>query len=272
LSGLGGDELFGGYSRYLDEGTGLIRNVFRYAPAVASWLAPTVDRWNYFYAEELRMAGDPSREWRAYMKRFEISSPGWMRQLGVPNEGRAEQTFADLWNRFPGKDSITRRQFVDQHTYLPETILALTDRMAMANSLEVRTPFLDYRLVRLAQRINGAMKQNRQDFKIILKKALGKRCPPAILHRPKWGFDTPLHRWVAQPELFEILKRLPHGYLVAQGWVKRAPLAAMVESPATATVHARRLWILLVLEVWLGVHRRNSPPSESLLDVVCATA
>jgi asparagine synthase (glutamine-hydrolysing) len=272
LSGLGGDELFGGYSRYLDAGTGRIRGLFQHAPGAARWLAPTVDRWNYAWAEELRLAGDQSREWRAYMKRFEISNPGFMRQLGVPAKGRAEETFAELWNRFPGKDSITRRQFVDQHTYLPETILALTDRMAMANSLEVRTPFLDYRLVRLSQRIASASKQNQHDFKIVLKKALGKRCPPEILSRRKWGFDTPLHRWVAQPELFEVLKRLPHGYLVAQGWVKREPLAAMVASPATATVHARRLWILLVLEVWLTVHRRKSPPTESLLDLVCAAA
>jgi asparagine synthetase B (glutamine-hydrolysing) len=98
------------------------------------------------------------------MKRFEISSPGLMRHLGVPAAGRADETFAGLWARFPGKDIISQRQFVDQHTYLPETILMLTDRMAMANSLEVRTPFLDYRLVLLAQRIGGALKQNANDF------------------------------------------------------------------------------------------------------------
>ena len=272
LSGLGGDELFGGYSRYLDAGPGRIRTLFQHFPFLARQLAPQVGRWNYAWSEELRLAGDHSREWRAYMQRFEISNPGLMRQLGVPADGRAEETFAALWHRFPGNDLISQRQFVDQHTYLPETILMLTDRMAMANSLEVRTPFLDYRLVRLAQRIGGALKQNANDFKIVLKKALGHRCPPEILNRPKWGFDTPLRRWVAQPELYNVLKRLPEGRIVEQGWVKREPLAALIATPEAASVNARRLWILLILEVWLNVHQRTSPPSESLVELLCVAA
>lgn len=272
LSGLGGDELFGGYSRYLDNGPGRIRAMFQNTPGAARRLAPYMDRWNYWWAEELRLASDPGREWRAYMKRFEISNPGVLRDLGVPAKGRADEQFEQLWRRYPGKDPISQRQFVDQHTYLPETILALTDRMAMANSLEVRTPFLDYRLVRLSQRIGGALKQNAQDFKIVLKKALGRRCPPEILSRPKWGFDTPLRRWVAQPDLFEVLRRLPDGLLVEQGWVKREALAELVATPQSASVHARRVWILLVLEVWLGVHGRQSCPSESLVDLACAAA
>ncbi|HLG98188.1 MAG TPA: asparagine synthase (glutamine-hydrolyzing) [Bryobacteraceae bacterium] len=272
LSGLGGDELFGGYSRYVDAGPGRIRRFFRHAPAAAKRLAPRLESWNYYWAEELRLASDPGREWRAYMKRFEISNPGMLRDLGMPYQGRADEQFEQLWRRYPGKDAISQRQFVDQHTYLPETILALTDRMAMANSLEVRTPFLDYRLVRLSQRINGALKQNARDFKIILKKALGHRCPPEVLNRPKWGFDTPLRRWVAQPDLFEVLQRLPHGLAVEQGWVKRQPVADLVATPQTASVNARRLWILLVLEVWLSIHRRQESPAESLVDVVCAAA
>ncbi len=272
LSGLGGDELFGGYSRYLDSGLGRIRKLFQHFPALARQLAPRVDSWNYAWAEELRLAGDRSRDWRAYMQRFEIANPGLMRQLGVPADGRADAAFAELWFRFSGQDSISQRQFVDQHTYLPETILMLTDRMAMANSLEVRTPFLDYRLVRLAQQIGSALKQNANDFKIVLKQALGHRCPPEILNRPKWGFDTPLRHWVAQPSLYNVLQRLPEGRLVEQGWVKREPLAGMVATPQLASVNARRLWNLLILEVWLNVHLRTTAPSESLLDLLCVAA
>jgi hypothetical protein len=106
----------------------------------------------------------------------------------------------------------------------------------------------------------------------VLKKALGHRCPPEILNRPKWGFDTPLRRWVSRPELYNILKRLPDGKLIEQGWVSREPLAGMVATPELAMVHARRLWALLILEVWLNVHKRPSPPSESLLDLLCVAA
>ena len=107
---------------------------------------------------------------------------------------------------------MSRRQFIDQHTYLPDQILAVTDRMSMAKSLEVRVPFMDYRLVRLTQRVPGKLKQNSGDFKILLKKTLGQRCPPEILARPKWGFDTPCAGWVSNPGfiiLFEVCLKAP---------------------------------------------------------------
>ena len=71
LSGLGGDELFGGYSRYMDPGTGRIRRVFQHAPAAAKTLAPrSSDHYNYPWAEELRQPSSPSMAWRSYLHRL----------------------------------------------------------------------------------------------------------------------------------------------------------------------------------------------------------
>ena len=77
----------------------------------------------------------------------------------------------------------------------------------MANGLEVRVPFMDYRIVRLSQLLNGQQKQTPEDFKIFLKEALGKRCPPQLLTCPKWGFSTTLKNWVSQPEVFACIQR-----------------------------------------------------------------
>src|SRR6202140_5118386 len=209
LSGLGGDELFGGYSRYLDPGPGRIRRVFRHAPLAARALAPIVVRCHNPWAEELHLAGDPSLSWRSYLHRLQIFDTHGLRSIGFPASGRTHEIFESLWNKYPGTDSVSRFQFIDQHTYLPDQIIALTDRMSMANSLEVRVPFLDYRLVRLAEGIPGKWKQTVSDFKILLKRSLGKRCTPEILNRQKSGFDTPLSRWVRQPAIFEIIRALP---------------------------------------------------------------
>jgi asparagine synthase (glutamine-hydrolysing) len=270
LSGLGGDELFGGYSRYLDPGAGKIRKIFQHAPSLARTLAPIVDRHSFHWAEELRLAGDPSMAWRSYLHKIQMVDSRALENLGFPATGRAEQTVESLWSKYPGSDSISRRQFVDQQTYLPDQILAITDRMSMAASLEVRVPFMDYRLVRFTQRVPGSLKQNPRDFKILLKKVLGERCPPEILSRPKWGFDTPLRRWVQQPGLYDLIRGLPEGAAVRQGWFKPESVRALVGDPETAGRNARRVWNLFVLDVWLQVHRRPSPPRESLSELLGA--
>jgi asparagine synthase (glutamine-hydrolysing) len=268
LSGLGGDELFGGYPRYIDPGQGRIRKVFQHAPAVARTLAPVVDRYNYHWAEELRLAGSPSMAWRSYLHRLQIFDSRSLEQIGFPATGRAEQTIASLWEKYPGTDAISRRQFIDQNTYLPDQILALTDRMSMAASLEVRVPFMDYRLVRFSQRVPGSLKQNPRDFKILLKKVLGERCPPEILNRPKWGFDTPLRRWVQQPGLYELIRGLPEGIAAKQGLLKPDGVGSLVADPQTASRYARRVWNLFVLDVWMQVHKRPSAPRETLSELL----
>ena len=272
LSGLGGDELFGGYSRYLDPGAGRIRKIFQHAPRAASALAPIVDRYNYPWAEELRLASSPSMAWRSYLHRLQIFDSRALEQIGFPAQGHAEETVESLWAKYPGADSVSRCQFIDQQTYLPDQILALTDRMSMANSLEVRVPFMDYRLVRFTQRIPGTLKQNSRDFKILLKNTLGKRCPPEVLSRPKWGFDTPLSKWVQQPALYELIRGLPEGAAVKQGLFNAEAIRALVQDAPTAGRFARRVWNLFVLDVWLQVHRRPAPPRETLSNLLMAYA
>ena len=131
--------------------------------------------------------------------------------------------------------------FIDQNTYLPDQILAVTDRMSMAASLEVRVPFMDYRLVRLTQQVPGKLKQNSGDFKILLKKALGQRCPAEILSRPKWGFDTPLRKWVRQPGLYQLIRSLPEGAAVREGLFRAEGIRPFVEDPDMVSRNARRV-------------------------------
>ena len=272
LSGLGGDELFGGYSRYLDPGPGRIRRAFRHAPSAARALAPIVVRYHNPWAEELHLAADPSLSWRSYLHRLQIFNTRGLHDIGFPASGRTHDIFESLWKRYPGTDSVSRFQFIDQHTYLPDQILALTDRMSMANSLEVRVPFLDYRLVRFAEGVPGAGKQNGQDFKMLLKRSLGDRCPRQILERPKSGFDTPLSRWVKQPAIFDLIQGLPEGYAAKQGLFNPRGIRALVHDVHTTGRFARRIWNMFVLDVWLQVNRRASAQQESLSELLGVAA
>ena len=268
LSGLGGDELFGGYARYRTRTPGRIRRAFRPAPGAAGALAALVSPWHPAWGEELRLASDAVLAWRDYLHLLEIFDTDAIERLGFPAVGHGEETIESLWNRYPGSDPVGRRQFIDQHTYLPDQILALTDRMSMASSLEVRVPFMDYRLVRLAQRIPTALKQVGDQYKIVLKRALGSRLPPTLLNRPKWGFDTPLASWVGGPAIFEALQALKTGALVGEGLISPAAVRTLVSTREGASSRARRVWSLLILEVWLRVRNRPSAPRESLSELL----
>ncbi len=272
LSGLGGDELFGGYSRYLDPGPGRIRRVFSRAPLAARALAPMIEQYHNPWAEELHMAGDPSLSWRSYLHRLQIFNSRGLQDIGFPASGKTHEIFESLWNKYPGTDSVSRFQFIDQHTYLPDQILAFTDRMSMANSLEVRVPFLDYRLVRLAEGIPTAWKQDARNFKILLKRSLGNRVPQQIVNRPKFGFDTPLSRWVKQPAIFELIKALPDGFAAKQGLFNPRGIRAIVQDAHTAGKFARRAWNLFILDIWLQVNKRPSSPQETLSELLGVAA
>jgi asparagine synthase (glutamine-hydrolysing) len=261
LSGLGGDELFGGYSRYVDGGTGRVKRFACAAPSLARSLVPVLEHVRPIWAEEVTLATDTSLAWRRYLRRLEIFDTKSLWELGFRTAGRTDSLMESLWNCYPGLDPIGHRQFIDQHTYLPDQILALTDRMSMAASLEARMPFMDFRLVQFAAQLPGGLKQSADDFKIYLKSALGNRVPPEILTRPKWGFDTPLSRWLTTPRMLPLVQRLPD---TLSDVVKSAYVQKLVRDGSSVRSYARRVWSLLVLAVWLQVHQSVAVPNGPL--------
>lgn len=257
LSGIGGDELFGGYSRYADSGVGRIRRLFRSTPYLAGALAPAFTLPAPAWAEELRLAADPRLDWRGYLHQLEIFDAGAIARLGLRGRGTAESLIESLWARYPGTDQVGRRQFIDQHTYLPDQILALTDRMSMAVSLEVRTPFLDPRLVRFAAALPADQKHAEGNYKVFLKRSLGSRVPKPLLTRPKWGFDAPTADWLVQPGIQPLLRRLPQ--LLGDVLCGRA-IRRYVQDEQAIRQHARHVWGLLTLAVWLHSYGASAAP------------
>ena len=122
--------------------------------------------------------------------------------------------------------------------------------------------------MRFSQSLSSPLKQTSSDFKIFLKEALGHNCPPSILNRQKWGFDTPLRQWVGQPELFECIRSLPEGMCVEEGLLSADGVRAITSSPEAARNAARKVWNLLVLEVWMRIRTRLSPPTETLQELL----
>jgi asparagine synthase (glutamine-hydrolysing) len=161
----------------------------------------------------------------------------------------AEHTLR-YWNTMAGSDHISCMLYTDLKTYLPGDILVKVDRMSMANSLEIRAPFLDYRIIEFAASLPSDLKIKGSSKKIILKKAFSHLLPESILNRPKHGFTVPLDVWFRgelkalgeasffqQPALYELISK----DAVKQLWQ---------EHQSRQRDHGTILWSLLMLALW----------------------
>ena len=126
----------------------------------------------------------------------------FLRQLGAYDPRAILET---LHRQAAGADLLSRLLYVDAKTWLPNDILIKADRMSMATSIELREPFLDYRLIEMAARIPSRYKIRNGQTKYVLKRALEGVLPREILHRPKMGFPTPL-AWMFRGDLYTYVR------------------------------------------------------------------
>jgi asparagine synthase (glutamine-hydrolysing) len=211
LSGVGGDELFGGYRRYLGENLqrkyGLLPDVVgqKWLPALLSRLPQ--DRhsgWKnqvrYASAFVQSATSDSAARYTSFITVFDSDMRARLLRRATTNGGKSSadssQVLARYFKRAVGADSLHQAIYVDLKTSLPDDLLALTDRMTMASSIECRAPFMDHELVELAGRMPSNLKVRGLTMKYVLKKALRSWLPRDILHRKKRGFGAPMGSWL----------------------------------------------------------------------------
>jgi asparagine synthase (glutamine-hydrolysing) len=150
-----------------------------------------------------------------------------------------------------GLDLLDSCVAIDFASYLPDDILVKLDRMAMANSLEGRAPFLDHKLVEFAVRLPRDMRVRNRRGKHLLRRAAARWLPPAVLEKPKQGFAIPLGEWFRKP-----LRPLAADIIASRSFRERGliePRAAqryLDDHLAGAADHGELLWLILSLELW----------------------
>ncbi len=279
LSGVGGDELFGGYRRYLGE------HYMRYvnwlpqaAKRGAGWVADRLpsdrhSKWlNYSRLAKnfLGAAAAPFAErYRAYVGAF---SPEDAAALLVKKPRQRLDAIGDAFAMAQGDDALARMFAVDAYTQLPDDLLLLTDKMTMAASLECRVPLLDHELVELASRIPASIKMAGGELKSLMKKALADVLPPEILYRTKRGFGAPMGAWMKGPLAELIDSALSRQSIVARGLLNPEPVARIIDAHRTNRVDGTdKLLALLNLEVWCRVYldqRSSNDVAEELKEAV----
>ncbi|MEV4130186.1 asparagine synthase (glutamine-hydrolyzing) [Nocardia sp. NPDC049707] len=261
LSGEGADELFGGYTIYREP---LSLKPFEYLPRGVRKLAGKLSERipDGTRGKSLLHRGSLTLEKRYYGNARSFSDA----QLrAVLREFRPEWTHQDvtapIYAQSRGWDPVARMQHLDLYTWLRGDILVKADKVTMANSLELRVPFLDSEVLRVAEQLPAEQKITKETTKYALRQALEGIVPPHVLHRAKLGFPVPLRHWLRGTELYDWahlqIAESQTDHLLDKGAIK----GMLEDHRAGRGDHSRRLWTLLVFMVWHGifVEKRITP-------------
>ncbi|MGE5696351.1 MAG: asparagine synthase (glutamine-hydrolyzing) [Candidatus Sericytochromatia bacterium] len=258
LSGEGADELFGGYTIYREP---LSLRPFNYLPArlrrsMRKVSAPLPEGMR---GKSLLHRGSQTLEERYYGNARSFSDPQLRAALKIfrPQWTHTDVT-APVYERSRDWDPVARMQHIDLFTWLRGDILVKADKMTMANSLELRVPFLDPEVFAVASRLPLEQKITRTTTKYALRRALEPIVPPHVLHRPKLGFPVPIRHWLQAGELLdwahEMLRATQADELVDVAAVRRM----LDEHLAGTTDHSRRLWTVLIFMLWHAIFVERS--------------
>jgi asparagine synthase (glutamine-hydrolysing) len=264
LSGDGGDEIFAGYEwRY---GMNLLEARLRrripgalrrgvLGPLSAIW--PKADRlprplrWKFLLRN---LSLEPEG---AYFHDMSLFTPADKQSLLAPDFRRSLhghdpfRAFKEHFERVRGQDHLNRILYVDLKTWLPNDILVKMDRMAMASSLEVRSPLLDHKVIEFAAGLPPDLKYRNGTSKYLLKRYAERGVPSSVIHRPKMGFSIPLAAWLrgalrdTGQDLLLSERALGRGYFmpdrVRTMWGRHQ---------SGVRDHSHHLWGLMMLELW----------------------
>jgi asparagine synthase (glutamine-hydrolysing) len=278
LTGIGGDELFGGYRRYV--GARLAATLHRLPRAIGHGLHRTVSaigtteetRFGY-YVSAVRRLLDAAREPQpgAYLRTLACFAADTRRRL-YTRDVRAALAAHDPAALFrehfaragadrvgtdgglagaSGADLLARLFYLDVMTFLPDNLLLFSDKASMAASLELRVPLLDLELVDFAARLPAALRVRGLRTKYLLRKAVAPLLPPTVLAKRKQGFTAPVGQWIRRELAGWADELLSPASLRRRGLLDPAAVGALLaEHRAGRSEWGYQLFALMALELW----------------------
>jgi asparagine synthase (glutamine-hydrolysing) len=255
LSGEGADELFGGYTIYREP---ISLRPFEYVPPIVrrslgklSTRIPEGVR-----GKDLLRRGAIGIEERYYgnARIFRPDEMGFYKRYG-PSVSYTDVT-RRLYERTTHLDGSTRMQYVDLFTWLRGDILVKADKMTMANSLELRVPFLDTVVFDVASSLPTDQKITKQTTKYALRRALELIVPTHVLNRPKLGFPVPIRHWLK--DVMYDWARAIIADSQAEELIDTGAVLRLLEAHRIGpNDYSRKIWTILVFLVWHGIFVEN---------------
>ena len=272
LSGDAGDENFAGYDRYLayrllSEYRRLPQALRRAVARAVAALPQSTDYYSPLHRlrrfVEAAASQEPELSYLKWICHFDDGQKAELYQPGMAAAATRSSSgyLRGLFEEYAGAGNVEKLMAVDIVSYLPYDLLAKVDVASMANSLEVRCPFLDHHLVEFAASLPLELKLRGMTKKWILKSALEGMLPQRVLHRRKHGFGVPVGGWFRGPLKDYAAQVLLDPHSLGRGYFRPQAVERLLSRHASGEAdHGMRIWSLLVLEMW---HREFVDPGGS---------
>ena len=260
ISGEGGDEAFAGYPEYRNylifekfkKISGPFKTVFgkvleiagnkhhntrirKYAPLLH--LSPD----QYFYSRVGSPVGFLCHN------RSELFSSDLLESIDTSGPAQLMKRYNE---KIRNHNFLNKMLYIDTKTWLPDDLLVKADKMTMANSLELRVPFLDHKVLEFAAKLPVEFKVNKLKTKCVLKQAFKDRVPAEIINRKKTGFPVPFEKWVNNELKGFIADTLMSQRAIERGYFQRKSLQNLIRKNSIYGENTDEIFLLLVIELW----------------------
>jgi asparagine synthase (glutamine-hydrolysing) len=171
-------------------------------------------------------------------------------------------------NKVGGQGLINQMLYIDTKTSLPDDLLLKADKMTMANSIELRVPLLDHRLLEFAARLPENLKVHGFTTKYVAKRALRNRVPKAILKRKKAGFPVPYDLWLRTELKTWVKDVLLDRQTLSRGYFDRRCIEDLITENCQSQKHSKEILSLLALELWhrAFLEERRAPTASAVAE------
>lgn len=250
LSGEGADELFGGYPMYLAGGhfyrysKKIPKPIRKMAGAVAGRL-PDFNGKNFL----IRGAMEP---YQRFMRANYVFKSGERQQyLKKPITSKLPEEYSKVYfDEAKGLDEPTQLQYVDMKTWMIYDILLKADRMSMANSLELRVPFLDKKMLELSLRIPTRYRAHDEVTKVALRSAAIKQLPERTANKKKLGFPVPLNDWLREDKYYNKVKSAFQSEISEKFFNTDALVRLLDEHKSGKNGNMQKIWSFYTFILW----------------------
>ncbi len=250
LSGEGADELFGGYPMYLAGGH-FDRYSHKVPRPVRKALGAVARRCPNFKGKNFIIRGSMEPYQRFMRANYVFQSAERQKFLKRPIASLVPEEYSKRYfDEVPHLDEPTQLQYADMHTWMIYDILLKADRMSMANSLELRVPFLDKKMLELSVRIPTRYRAANETTKIALRRAAIKQMPERTANKKKLGFPVPLSDWLREEKFYNKVKEAFTSEISEKFFVTEELMKLLDDHKSGKALNMQKIWSFYTFILW----------------------
>lgn len=250
LSGEGADELFGGYPMYLAGGH--FDHYSHKVPRPVRKVLGTVAKHRPNFKGKNFLVRGAMEPYQRFMRaNYVFQSAERQKFLKRPIASKVPEEYSKRYfNEVSNLDEPTQLQYVDMHTWMIYDILLKADRMSMANSLELRVPFLDKKMLELSTRIPSRYRAANETTKIALRGAAIKQLPERTANKKKLGFPVPLNDWLREDKYYNKVKAAFQSDIAEKFFVTSELMKLLDDHKSGKALNMQKIWSFYTFILW----------------------